>query len=265
MTPSISALELQQIDTPFDHPDWIFEIKFDGFRSLAAIANGRCNLISRKANAFKRFSDLGIALPSDLKGVTDAVLDGEIVVLDERGASQFYPLMSSNSKPIYAAFDLVWLNGEDLSDLPLLERKKRLRSIVRKNASRVLYVDHIVGLGKALFSEVCNVTWKASSPSSRSTLQICSPQIAVDQDQEQELHAEGRSRRDVQPEPMNTRRSTGGVGSLISTVRIEIVNPFFFCLEGIADLLLGGRRVVSISRISSESWALVLPFRERLM
>jgi bifunctional non-homologous end joining protein LigD len=153
MTPSISALELQQIDTPFDHPDWIFEIKFEGFRSLAAIENGKCNLIGR--NAFKRFPDLRIALPGDLKGVTEAVLDGEIVVLDERVASQFYPLMSSKSKPVFAAFDLVYLNGEDLSDLPLLERKKRLRSIVRKNASRLPYVDHIVGLGKAPFAEVC--------------------------------------------------------------------------------------------------------------
>ena len=155
MTPSISPLELQQIDTPFDHPDWIFEIKFDGFRSLAAIENGTCNLISRRANAFKQVPDLRIALPNDLKGVDEAVLDGEIVVLDERGASLFGPLMKSNSKPIYAAFDLVYLNGEDLSDVPLLERKKRLRSIVRKNASRVLYVDHVVGLGKALFAEVC--------------------------------------------------------------------------------------------------------------
>jgi bifunctional non-homologous end joining protein LigD len=111
--------------------------------------------VSRRANAFKRFPDLRIALPNDLNGVTDAILDGEIVVLDERGASLFGPLMSSNSKPIYAAFDLVWLNGEDLSDLPLLERKKRLRSIVRKNASRVLYVDHVVALGKSLFAEVC--------------------------------------------------------------------------------------------------------------
>jgi bifunctional non-homologous end joining protein LigD len=137
VTPSISALELQQIDVPFDHPDWIFEIKFDGFRSLAYVENGKCNLVSRKENAFKRFPDLRIALPNDLKGVTEAVLDGEIVVLDERGASLFGTLMSSNSKPVYAAFDLVWLNGEDLSDLPLLG-KKRLRSIVRKNASRVL-------------------------------------------------------------------------------------------------------------------------------
>jgi bifunctional non-homologous end joining protein LigD len=155
MTPSISALELQQIDTPFDHPDWIFEIKFDGFRSLAYIENGKCNLVSRKENAFKRFPDLRIALPNDLEGVTEAVLDGEMVVLDERGASLFDPLMSSNSKPIYAAFDLVWLNGEDLSNLPLLERKKRLRGIVRDEAPRVLYVDHVVGFGKALFAEVC--------------------------------------------------------------------------------------------------------------
>jgi bifunctional non-homologous end joining protein LigD len=130
-------------------------IAYIRFRSRAAIENGTCNLISRRANTFKRFPDLRLALPNDLKRVDETVLDGEIVVLDDRGASQFYPLMSSNSKPIYAAFDLVYLDGDDLSELPLLERKKRLRSIVRKNASRVLYVDHVVALGNALFAEVC--------------------------------------------------------------------------------------------------------------
>jgi ATP dependent DNA ligase domain len=70
-------------------------------------------------------------------------------------ALRFGPLMSSTSKPIYAAFDLVWLNGKDLSNLSLLERKKRLCGIVSAGASRALYVDHIVEYGKALFAEVC--------------------------------------------------------------------------------------------------------------
>ena len=56
------------------------------------------------------------------------VLDGEIVVLDSDGRSLFYELMHSRAVPIFAAFDLLWLNGKDLRDEPLLERKRRLRT-----------------------------------------------------------------------------------------------------------------------------------------
>jgi bifunctional non-homologous end joining protein LigD len=63
--------------------------------------------------------------------------------------------MRSKAPHVFAAFDLLWLNGEDLLELPLIERKKRLRKIVRKNAKRVLYVDHVVEHGKAVFAEVC--------------------------------------------------------------------------------------------------------------
>jgi len=75
--PPLSALELQQIERPFDDPAWVFEIKFDGFRSLAKIEGGVCELISRNENVFKRFAKLSRALPDDLKGVVDVVLDGE--------------------------------------------------------------------------------------------------------------------------------------------------------------------------------------------
>jgi bifunctional non-homologous end joining protein LigD len=153
--PQLSALELQQIDRPFDHADWVFEIKFDGFRSLARIDAGECTLISRNNNVFKRFEGLRRALPADLKGVRDAVLDGEIVVLDAEGRSLFNPLMSSKSTPVFAAFDVLWLNGKDIRDEPLLERKGRLSKLVRANAERVLYVGHIFKLGRALFAEVC--------------------------------------------------------------------------------------------------------------
>jgi bifunctional non-homologous end joining protein LigD len=154
MIPRLSALELQQIPRPFDDPDWLFEIKYDGFRSLAQIENGVCRLISRKDNVYKRFVDLAKAIPADLT-VDEAVLDGEIVVLDSEGKSLFYELMHSRAVPIFAAFDLLWLNGRDLRDQPLLERKRRLRKIVRKRAKRMMYVDHITQNGKAMFAEVC--------------------------------------------------------------------------------------------------------------
>ena len=155
MIPPISALELQQIDHAFDDPGWIFELKYDGFRSLAKIEAGVCTLISRNDNVFKRFNELPTALPTDFQGVTDALIDGETVVLDGEGRSLFNPLMSSKATPVFAAFDVVWLNGVDLREEPLLERKRHLSELVRPKAARALYVDHIPEHGRALFSEVC--------------------------------------------------------------------------------------------------------------
>jgi bifunctional non-homologous end joining protein LigD len=66
---------------PFSHPDWLFEVKWDGFRSLAYIENGHCKLMSRNGNEFKSFSDLNLSLPLECRAKR-AVLDGEIVCLD---------------------------------------------------------------------------------------------------------------------------------------------------------------------------------------
>ena len=103
---------------PFDHPDWLFEIKWDGFRSLAYIENGRCKLVSRNGNEFKSFSALNSALPLEC-GAKRAVLDGEIVCLDRKGNSQFRNLMFGRGEPRFYAFDLLSCDGEELRYLPL--------------------------------------------------------------------------------------------------------------------------------------------------
>ena len=88
---------------PFDHPEWIFELKYDGFRSLAVIQNGRTQLISRNGNPFSSFEDLrkGLTLPVTRK----TVLDGEIVCLDKRGRPQFRDLLFHRGEPCFFAFD----------------------------------------------------------------------------------------------------------------------------------------------------------------
>jgi len=83
-----SPVPLSRLAEPFNHPDWIFEIKWDGFRCLAFIEHGRCRLVSRKGNQFKSFPVLNAALPQECKAER-AVIDGEIVCLDGRGVSQF--------------------------------------------------------------------------------------------------------------------------------------------------------------------------------
>jgi bifunctional non-homologous end joining protein LigD len=139
----------------FHHPDWIFELKYDGFRALAYIEPGNARLVSRNRNRMSRFQDLAQALAAELQ-VQDAILDGEIVCVDEDGRPLFNELFHKKGQPLYYAFDLLWLNGEDLRRLPLLERKSRLEKIIPKHAGHIGGVTHWAEHGQALFQEVKN-------------------------------------------------------------------------------------------------------------
>ena len=127
----------------FESANWLYELKHDGFRALAYIGEGQCRLVSRRGNEMKRFGDLSGLIPKELKTVRDAVLDGEIVALDGRGPPAFYDLMKRNCRAVYYAFDILWLNGRDLRGLPLVERKKILRSVIPRKSSCVGYVSHV--------------------------------------------------------------------------------------------------------------------------
>ena len=88
LVPRFQPLALGRAPGPFSHPDWLFEIKWDGFRSLIRIEQGKCRLISRKGNEFKSFRTLNESVLSELK-VRSAVLDGEIVCLNDAGKPEF--------------------------------------------------------------------------------------------------------------------------------------------------------------------------------
>ena len=152
--PRIQPMRLNRIARPFDDPDYIFELKHDGFRALAYIENGECKLISRNSNRFKSFARLQESLGK--LPVQNAILDGEVVCLDERGVSQFNELFSRKGHPVFYAFDLLWLNDSDLRSLPLIERKRRLRQLVEKNIlARIVYAQHLETRGIAFFEEIC--------------------------------------------------------------------------------------------------------------
>ena len=87
----------------------------------------------------------------------DAVLDGEIVVLDEYGRSQFNDLLFRRGILYFYAFDLLSLNGEDLRALPLIERKAQLRKLIRRGRSHLLFVDHIEHKGCEFFRRICEL------------------------------------------------------------------------------------------------------------
>ena len=76
--PSVRPMPLARFDAPFDHPDWIFEPKLDGFRAVAYVGHGACRLVSRNGNAFQTFNLLAKAIRQDLAGRA-AILDGEIM------------------------------------------------------------------------------------------------------------------------------------------------------------------------------------------
>jgi bifunctional non-homologous end joining protein LigD len=90
--------QLTLVLQPFDHPDFLFELKHDGFRALAYISEGRCELVSRRRNPYKSFEQLR----SNLAGlrVNDAIIDGEIVYLDSEGRSIFNELLHRRAFPV---------------------------------------------------------------------------------------------------------------------------------------------------------------------
>ncbi len=152
----LSPMALIQIPAPFDDPDFLYEVKFDGFRALADVEDGHCELVSRKGHTYKRFQDLAQGIATDLK-TTNAILDGEIVCLDDQGRSRFYDLMFHRGEPYFYAFDLLYVDGVDLRDLPLVERKAKLRKLIPRTPSSVLYLDHINGKGIELFEMACKL------------------------------------------------------------------------------------------------------------
>ena len=89
---------------PFDLPDWIFELKVDGFRALAHFENGKCELVSRNRNTFASFRSLAAKIGGHFKG-ENGILDGEIVSLDERGYPQFEDLMFRRGELFFVVFE----------------------------------------------------------------------------------------------------------------------------------------------------------------
>ncbi|MBF6607937.1 MAG: DNA ligase D [Flavobacterium sp.] len=151
--PSWKPMLATLADEPFDNADWIFETKFDGYRALAEIKNGKAKLISRNSNTFTKYPEI-VAELEDIS--SDVVIDGEIVVEDGKGKSWFQWLQHRGEKPKrgqlkFYVFDILYFNGFDLRKLDLLLRKKILRAVLPELES-VLYSEHIVGDGLKAFA-----------------------------------------------------------------------------------------------------------------
>lgn len=121
-------------DAPFDDAGWVFEDKYDGFRMVATIEGGKVTLYSRNG---KIISQSYIEVAKALEGTKgDAVIDGELVALDKDGISHFQLLQNAlrhQATLRYCAFDLMFKDGQDLRDLPLLQRKTELKTILPRH------------------------------------------------------------------------------------------------------------------------------------
>ena len=141
------------INAPFDDPAWVFETKWDGFRMIASIERGRVTLYSRNGlNVSDRYAPVAAAL-GKLK--RDAVLDGELAALDRQGVSRFQLLQNalrSEARLLYCFFDLMFLDGEDLRRLPLVERKEQLRGLLPDDPL-LAFSEHWPEHGIRLFKE----------------------------------------------------------------------------------------------------------------
>ena len=120
------------VDEPFDRQGWIYEVKWDGYRALAFLNKGSVELKSRNDKSFsKRFYPVTRALK---EWDVDAVLDGEIVAVGENGVPDFESLQDWRTEAdgylFYYVFDILWLEGRDLTGLPLTERRRILKSLM---------------------------------------------------------------------------------------------------------------------------------------
>jgi bifunctional non-homologous end joining protein LigD len=139
----------------FSKEDWIFEMKYDGYRVIAAKQNNKASLYSRNENDFTgRFSQIS----KELAGInTDFVIDGEVCFMENAETMSFQKLQNKENEPgklHYYVFDLLWLKGHNLTDIPLTERKKLLALLLKNAPEHIHYVDHIKKEGEKFFAEV---------------------------------------------------------------------------------------------------------------
>jgi len=139
----------------FKDPNWIFEYKWDGYRMLSNIKNGKATIYSRNGisynQKFKKIKDELEHIPHD------CILDGEVVVLDDDGKINFqklqkYDSIKTKGRLVYYVFDLLHLNGNDTTGIPLTDRKSLLPKIL-KGLEDVLLSEHVEGMGPTLFKK----------------------------------------------------------------------------------------------------------------
>ena len=149
------------LSRPPQGDDWVHEIKFDGYRMQLRVEDGAGKLLTRKGLDWTgKFR----AVAEAAAGLSDAIIDGEVVALDDSGSPNFAALQAALSEGrsqdlVYFVFDLLFEGGNDLRTLPLSERKARLKALLakRKATGNIRYVDHLAGAGDAVLQSACRM------------------------------------------------------------------------------------------------------------
>ena len=164
MPNEINPMLATLVDEPFSDPEWIYETKWDGFRSVCFIDRGSARFVSRnQIEMTPQYPELA-NVPKQINA-KQAILDGEIVALDEHGMPRFQLLQNklrirsgsypkaSKAQIVYFVFDLLYCDGYDLMNCPVVERKALLERIIRP-ASFIKYSDHVAAAGEHFFQEI---------------------------------------------------------------------------------------------------------------
>ena len=148
------------VDRPPSGENWVHEIKFDGYRMQLRIANGKATLKSRKGldwtDRFAPIAQCAASLP-------DAIIDGEVVALDDQGVPDFAALQAALSEEktdnlVYFAFDLLHADGVDLRTQPLVERKRLLKDLIDKADASIRFVEHFETGGDTVLQSACRLS-----------------------------------------------------------------------------------------------------------
>jgi bifunctional non-homologous end joining protein LigD len=148
ITPMLATL----VDKPFDQEGWLYEVKWDGYRALAFINKGKVELKSRNNKSFNdKFYPVTKALS---KWKINAVIDGEVVVVGENGISNFGDLQNWRSEAdgelLFYVFDILWYEGKNLMDMPLIDRKVILKGVLPKD-DIIKVSDHFLESGTEFY------------------------------------------------------------------------------------------------------------------
>jgi bifunctional non-homologous end joining protein LigD len=139
--------------------DWLHEIKFDGYRLLCRIDGSDVRFETRNELDWTHKLPKLVETAAKLK-LRQTVIDGEVISLDDQGISDFQLLQNAfrdqrANELVYAAFDLLFLKGEDLRDLPLEERKHKLSELIPADRGAIRYTEHLIGKGPEFLEQAC--------------------------------------------------------------------------------------------------------------
>ena len=158
LSPQLAKL----VEKPVSGPGWVHEVKFDGYRLQLRVVDGKATLKTRKGldwtDKFQAIADVAGQLP-------DCMIDGEACVLDKKGVPNFSSLQVALSEGrsqdmVFFVFDSMFADGEDLRELPLIERKERLQALLaslKDKKGQIRYVEHLETAGDTVLASACNM------------------------------------------------------------------------------------------------------------